>query len=61
MVLRRLAGPLTLWEEPERPDFMRFETTPTTELLDGLATLEVASPAGTNTSGRPFRRVLRAA
>ena len=44
LVLRRLVGPLTLWDESERPDFIRWEATPTTELLDGLApTLLVAS------------------
>jgi DNA invertase Pin-like site-specific DNA recombinase len=47
LVLRRLVGPLTLWDESERPDFVRFETTPTVELLDGLApTLLRASPPG---------------
>ena len=45
LMLRRLVGPLTLWDESKRPDFVRFETTPTTELLAGLdATLLVASP-----------------
>jgi DNA invertase Pin-like site-specific DNA recombinase len=46
LVLRRLVGPLTLWDESERPDFIRWEATPTAELLDGLATLEGTSPAG---------------
>ena len=47
LVLRRLVGPLTLWDESKRPDFVRFETTPTVALLDGLdATLLVASPPG---------------
>jgi hypothetical protein len=62
LVLRRLVGPLTLWDESERPDFIRWEATPKTELLDGLAdvgrgltekggsTRDVASPTGTGTS-----------
>ena len=46
MMLRRLIGPLTLWDESERPEWIKWEAVPTTELLDGLATLQVASPAG---------------
>ena len=47
LVLRRLVGPLTLWDESKRPDFVRFEAAPTLELLEGLApTLLVASPTG---------------
>ena len=46
MVLRSLVGPLTLWDESERPEFVKLEAKPTTGSLDGLATLEVASPAG---------------
>jgi hypothetical protein len=47
LVLRRLVGPLTLWDESERPDWIRFETTPTTELLSGLAPTRLsASPTG---------------
>jgi site-specific DNA recombinase len=46
LVLRRLIGPLTLWEEP-RPEFIRWEASPKTELLEDLApTLHMASPAG---------------
>jgi hypothetical protein len=48
LVLRQqLVGPLTLWDESERPESCRWEAKPTTELLDGLApTLHVASLAG---------------
>ena len=47
MVLRRLVGPLTLWNEAERPDFVEWKANPKTDLLDGLApTLDVASPTG---------------
>ncbi len=58
MVLRRLVGPLTLWDEATvgtRPDFIRWEAAPTVELLDGLAPTaglvhqggrEVTSPTG---------------
>jgi len=46
MVLRRLVGPLTLWDESERPGFVKWEAAPTAELLDGLATLQVTSPTG---------------
>jgi hypothetical protein len=66
MVLRRLIGPILLWEEP-RPEFIRWEATPKTDLLESLAstldmaspthldneggaTLHLASPAGFNTS-----------
>jgi site-specific DNA recombinase len=45
MVLRKLVGPIYLWDERERPDFVKYETAPKTELLDGLApTLLLASP-----------------
>lgn len=30
VVLRRLVGPLTLWDESERPDFVKWQATPTT-------------------------------
>ena len=44
MVLRKLIGPILLWEEP-RPAFIRWEAPPKTDLLDGLApTLDMASP-----------------
>jgi hypothetical protein len=47
LMLRRLVGPLTLWDESERPEWVRFTTAPKAELLDGLApTLLVASPTG---------------
>lgn len=46
-VLRQLVGPITLWDDAERPDFVRFETTPTTGLLDGLT----AHPSGASPTG----------
>ena len=47
LVLRRLVGPLTLWDESKRPDFVKWEAQPTTGLVDGLApTLEGSSPTG---------------
>jgi hypothetical protein len=46
MVLRTLVGPLTLWDESERPDCIKWEATPKAELLDGLATLLDTSPNG---------------
>ena len=47
LVLRQLVGPLTLWDESERPDFVKWEATPKVDILDGLApTLEGASPRG---------------
>jgi hypothetical protein len=30
VVLRRLVGPPTLWDESERPDFVKWQATPTT-------------------------------
>lgn len=46
MVLRRLVGPLTLWDAEERPDFVKWKIVPTAGLLDGLATLVESSPTG---------------
>jgi hypothetical protein len=47
MVLRRLVEPLTLWDESERPERIRWEASPKTDLLDDLApTLEGTSPTG---------------
>jgi len=37
MVLRRLVGPIVLHDESKRPDFVKWEAEPKTELLDGLA------------------------
>jgi hypothetical protein len=37
MVLRKLVGSIYLWDERERPDFVKFETAPKTEMLEGLA------------------------
>jgi len=45
MVLRQLVGPLTLWDESTRPDFIKWKADPKTDILAGLApTLLVASP-----------------
>jgi hypothetical protein len=47
LLLRRLVGPIVLHDESERPDFVKWETTPTTGLLDGLTPpFWVASPPG---------------
>ena len=46
MVLRRLVGPLTIWED-DRPDFVQYEGPTTPEnLLEGLANHLVSSPTG---------------
>jgi hypothetical protein len=48
LVLRRLIGPLELWDESERPEWVRWEAQPLAdayELLDGLVQ-HVASPTG---------------
>ena len=37
LVLRRLIGPIILWDDTGRADFCRWEATTKTELLDGLA------------------------
>ena len=47
LVMRRLIGPITLWDESDRPDFCRWEAPTKTEILDGL----LASPAGFVKSG----------
>jgi hypothetical protein len=44
-VLRRLVGPIILWDA-DRPEYVRWKAAPTTELLDGLATLVSTSPTG---------------
>jgi hypothetical protein len=46
LVFRRLVGPITLHDESERPDWIKWEAAPTTDLLAGLATLEGTSPTG---------------
>jgi hypothetical protein len=46
LVLRRVVGPLTLWDESKRPEWIQWKATPTAELLDGLATLQDTSPTG---------------
>jgi hypothetical protein len=42
-MLRRLVGPLTLFEPA--PDYIKWKAAPTVELLDGLATLDGTSPS----------------
>ena len=37
LLLRRLVGPIVLHDDSKRPAFVRWETTPTMGLLDGLA------------------------
>jgi len=32
IVLRKLVGPLTLWDESERPDFVKWEATVKSEV-----------------------------
>ena len=49
LVLRRVVGPIVLHDDGERPEFVTWETEPTTDLLDGLATLRTrlgSSPPG---------------
>jgi hypothetical protein len=49
MVVRRLVAPIVLHDESTRPEWVKWETEPTTGLLEGLApmpTLLVASPRG---------------
>ena len=53
LVLRRLVGPLRLWDESERPEWIKWEAVPTVELLDGLATPQAPSPTGFVTSRNP--------
>ena len=49
LLLRRLVGPLTLWDASE-PQSVDFETTPTAGLLEGLVNCSaiqlVSSPTG---------------
>jgi hypothetical protein len=48
-VVRRLVAPIVLHDESTRPEWVKWETEPTTGLLEGLApmpTLLVASPRG---------------
>jgi hypothetical protein len=37
MVLRQCVGPITLWDDTERPEFLKWTTTPKTDMLNGLA------------------------
>jgi hypothetical protein len=63
LTVRRLVGPLTVWDEPRpafiphvkwtapEPDYVYWEATPTTELLDGLATLGQPTRLGSSPRG----------
>ena len=47
LVVRRLVGPIVLFDESKRPAFVKWEAQPTVGLLDGLAAPNwMASPAG---------------
>lgn len=48
LVLRRIVGPISLWDESKVPQWVRWKATPSTELLDGLVTYHVASPKADN-------------
>jgi len=53
LLLRRLIGPLVLYDESTRPDFIKADCEVKTGLIDGLAEIQdVASPTGTATSWR---------
>jgi hypothetical protein len=62
LLLRRLFGPLTLWDAAEpASEFVDFDAPTTTGLLDGLVH-HVASPTGTDTYWNVnSRRILRVA
>jgi hypothetical protein len=63
LVLRRLMGPMTLWDESERPEWCRWEAPAKPEsLLDGLVPVhDGTSPTGTDTGGHiAFSRQFRA-
>lgn len=50
LVLRRLVGPLTLWDEAERPDSNKWKAEPKAGLLDGLAPTQISGvPSGIRT------------
>ena len=56
LLLRRLVGPLTLWEESETgTEDLRWEAEPTAALLEGLVH-HVASPRGTVLNYQPVFR-----
>ena len=47
LVLRRLIGPLVLYDESTRPDFIKADAVVKPGLIDGLAEIQdVASPTG---------------
>jgi hypothetical protein len=47
VLLRRLIGPLELYDESTRPDFIKADTELQTALIDGLAEIQdIASPPG---------------
>ena len=47
LLLRRLIGPLVLYDESTRPDFVKADAVVKTGLIDGLAEIQdVASPPG---------------
>ena len=49
LLLRRLIGPLVLYDESARPDFIKADAVVKTGLIDGLAEIQhVASPTGNN-------------
>jgi hypothetical protein len=37
VVLRKLVGPITLWDDSTRPAWVKWKTEPKTEILNGLA------------------------
>ena len=46
-VVRRLIGPLTLWDDSQRPEFIRWEAAKKPEaLLEGVSSVWMASPTG---------------
>ncbi len=47
MVLRRIVGPIVLWDSSEIPEWMRWEAPINAGgLLDGLSSVWMASPTG---------------
>ena len=63
LLLRRLIGPLMLYDESTRPDFVKADTVVKTGLMDGLAEIQhMASPPGfERCCGPVFRRIMNAA
>src|SRR5204863_8569624 len=55
LLLRRLIGPLMLYDESTRPDFVKADAVVKTGLLDGLAEIQhMASPTGIATLRKPM-------